>query len=64
MPLVPPKPFIERHPEMFRNLQSFYEAVRRGNFPPIVRMGKKIFVDLDRFEEWRRGGGSPLQRAA
>ena len=59
-----PKQFVKHYPQLFHNEQSLYEAIRRGHFPPIVRMGRKIFIDLDRFHEWRRGGGSPLQKVA
>lgn len=36
---------------------TFYERVRAGNFPGAVRVGRRVFVDLDELETWIAGGG-------
>jgi hypothetical protein len=59
-PLVP---LARQAEEIGIKPQSAYYAARQGYFgDALVKIGRKVFVDPDRFEEWRRRGGSPLEK--
>jgi hypothetical protein len=54
--LIPPQKFVEGKFMEGLSLSRFYELVRRGHLPFIKRTGRAIWVDLDRFHQWRQGG--------
>jgi excisionase family DNA binding protein len=43
---------------------QIYQWIAEGRIPPkaVLRIGKKILVDLDALEEWATAGGSPASR--
>jgi excisionase family DNA binding protein len=39
--------------------KTLYEMIKRGEFPPARKFGRKILVSKSALEEWLRLGGDP-----
>ncbi|MFB3778799.1 MAG: hypothetical protein ACE141_14370 [Bryobacteraceae bacterium] len=44
----------------FSSDQSVYAAARQIQGFPIVRVGRRVFIDLERWREFKRAGGQAL----
>ena len=44
----------------FSSEQSVYSAVREVPGFPSVRIGRRVFIDMERWQEFKRNGGAAL----
>jgi hypothetical protein len=53
-------PEFRRLEPAFKSDQSIYLAVREVPGFPVVRLGRRLFIDLERWAEFKRAGGAAL----
>lgn len=58
-PLVTIPEFRELEPA-FKSDQAVYSAVREIRGFPVVRVGRRLFIDVERWREFRQSGGQAL----
>ncbi len=52
--------FRMREPVAFGSDQAVYHAIRTVPGFPSVRLGRRVFIDVGRWEEFKRSGGRSL----
>jgi hypothetical protein len=53
-------PEFRRLEPAFKSDQSVYLAAREVPAFPVVRIGRRLFIDLERWAEFKRAGGAVL----
>ena len=59
-PTLPPVLTVDEAASLLRvNRKTLYEAVRAGEVPGVVRVGRSIRIGRDALLRWMEGNGSP-----
>ena len=59
-PALPPALTVDEAARLLRvNRKTLYDAVRAGEVPGVVRMGRSIRIGRDALLGWMEGNGSP-----
>lgn len=49
-----------QEPEAFPSDQSLYSAIKTVPGFPVVKIGRRVFIDLDRWRQFKAAGGKAL----
>ncbi len=59
-PTLPPVLTVDEAARLLRvNRKTLYEAIRAGEVPGVVRVGRSIRIGRDALLRWMEGNGSP-----
>jgi excisionase family DNA binding protein len=59
-PALPPVLTVDEAAQLLRvNRKTLYDAVRAGEVPGVVRVGRSIRIGRDALLRWMEGNGSP-----
>jgi excisionase family DNA binding protein len=59
-PVLPPVLTVDEAARLLRvNRKTLYDAVRAGEVPGVVRLGRSIRIGRDALLRWMEGNGSP-----